>query len=200
MRVVQRHGGDECYVLLESEGTLFAACPLPKEQPSSTAVEPVLDSSRYFVLRVVDVTNESGRGTSQHAYLGLGFKERSEASDFRAAVDDYARMIQREREAQETRQARERLEGSGEGTPARGPDLSLPPGQKISMTVPLKRREGGDGHGHGHGPSEKRKQASSGPLPPPPNPAAKSQGDASGGWARFEDDPEADSFGAFQAP
>lgn len=45
-------------------GDLFAECPVPTDKPLQTAVEPVIDSSRYFVLRIVD--RESGR----HAFIG----------------------------------------------------------------------------------------------------------------------------------
>ena len=49
----------------KDSGELFAECPLPNDAPVATAVEPVIDSSRYFVLRVVDET------TGRHAFLGL---------------------------------------------------------------------------------------------------------------------------------
>lgn len=37
---------------------------MPTDKPLLTAVEPVIDSSRYFVLRIVD--RDSGR----HAFIG----------------------------------------------------------------------------------------------------------------------------------
>ena len=48
---------------------LFAECPLPNDgTPLTTAVQAVVDSSRYFVLRVVD------REAGHHAFLGVGFR------------------------------------------------------------------------------------------------------------------------------
>ena len=63
-------------------GELFAECPLPKDAKVATVVEPVIDSSRYFVLRVED------EATRRHAFLGLGFRERDAASDFKLAVQE----------------------------------------------------------------------------------------------------------------
>lgn len=42
--------------------------------PSRPSVEAVLDSSRYFVVRV--------EGDGKKAYIGMGFMERSESFDF----------------------------------------------------------------------------------------------------------------------
>ena len=61
-------------------GTEFAACPIPAgERPQ--AVEPVTDSSRYFVLRLLDPSHPQRR-----AFVGLGFNDRSEAFDFNVAL------------------------------------------------------------------------------------------------------------------
>jgi hypothetical protein len=43
--------------------------------PAKPAIEGVLDSSRYFVIRV---ENEAGK----KAYLGMGFVERTDSFDF----------------------------------------------------------------------------------------------------------------------
>lgn len=45
-------------------GELFAECPVPTDKPLVTAVEPVVDSSRYYVLQIVD------RDSQRHAFIG----------------------------------------------------------------------------------------------------------------------------------
>jgi adaptin ear-binding coat-associated protein 1/2 len=54
---------------------VFANAPYDPSRPS---VEAVLDSSRYFVVRIED----DGR----KAYIGIGFLERSESFDFSESV------------------------------------------------------------------------------------------------------------------
>jgi adaptin ear-binding coat-associated protein 1/2 len=84
--------GTRCEVRLEdpASGELFAACfvyPGQREQ----SVETVLDSSRYFVIKI-----EDGRG--KHAFVGLGFNERNEAFDFNVALSDHEKYLKRENE------------------------------------------------------------------------------------------------------
>ncbi|OIV90526.1 hypothetical protein TanjilG_32403 [Lupinus angustifolius] len=83
---------DRCEIRLEdpNSGDLFAACFVYPGQ-REVAVEPVLDSSRYFVLKV-----ENGQG--KHAFLGLGFAERNEAFDFNVALSDHDKYVRRENE------------------------------------------------------------------------------------------------------
>ncbi|KAJ3198981.1 hypothetical protein HDU82_000819 [Entophlyctis luteolus] len=69
---------------IKKKGELFAACPYP---PDGSTVEPVLDSSRYFVLTLVDP------GSGRKAYIGLGFVERSDAFDFNVALQDHAKRL-----------------------------------------------------------------------------------------------------------
>ena len=45
----------------------------------------VLDSSRYFIMRVVDSKS------SKHAFIGMAFQTRSEAFDFNVIIDDHLR-------------------------------------------------------------------------------------------------------------
>ena len=80
----------------------------------------MIDSSRYFVVRVVDTA--SGR----HAFVGLGFREREAASDFNAALYDHLQYVRRKKTAHEARlqyeeQQRQRAEqAQGERSAARG--------------------------------------------------------------------------------
>ena len=60
---------EECLIELHdgTSGDLFAVCPYVNER----VVEPAVDSSRYFVIRVVDGV--------RHAWLGIGFDTKEDA-------------------------------------------------------------------------------------------------------------------------
>ncbi|KAI9031271.1 adaptin ear-binding coat-associated protein 1 NECAP-1 [Hyaloraphidium curvatum] len=81
--------GKECFINLEDAdtGALFAQCPY---EPGGTAVESVSDSSRYFVLRVVD---RGGFYTKQSATIGIGFQERTDAFDFNVALQEFEKSV-----------------------------------------------------------------------------------------------------------
>ncbi|PPS07603.1 hypothetical protein GOBAR_AA13028 [Gossypium barbadense] len=83
---------DRCEIRLEdpNSGELFAACFIHPGQRESS-VEPALDSSRYFVLKIED-------GNGKHAFIGLGFNERNEAFDFNVALSDHEKHVRRENE------------------------------------------------------------------------------------------------------
>ncbi|CAI0557135.1 unnamed protein product [Linum tenue] len=87
LKVVSK--GEECIIRLEdkSTGELYARAFLRKEDPHP--VEPVIDSSRYFVLRI----EENVGGRLRHAFIGLGFRERTEAYDFQAALHDHMKVM-----------------------------------------------------------------------------------------------------------
>ncbi|KAH3743297.1 adaptin ear-binding coat-associated protein 1 NECAP-1 [Pelomyxa schiedti] len=86
--VVERGDIPVIKLINPTNGELFAQCPVN----SPTAVEPVIDSSRYFVLRLEDERN------GRHAYVGMGFVDRTEAFDFNAALHDHARRQQEAKE------------------------------------------------------------------------------------------------------
>lgn len=147
-------------------GQLFAECPLPRDVPVSTVVEPVIDSSRYFVLRVED------EATRRHAFVGLGFRERDSASDFKLAVQEHEQQQKREKEAAKAREEYERelAEAQASGATAEGGklhDYSLKGTVKIS--VPKKAGAAAASKGSaGAAAAAAATGAGVGILPPPP--------------------------------
>lgn len=91
------------------------------EVTSMRVVEPVADSSRYFVLRV-----EDGRGN--HAFLGLGFNSRDEAFDFKVSLQDF------ENEKNGAKRAQEAMAELGPSQ-----DFSLPEGTTIKVELKTKK-------------------------------------------------------------
>lgn len=76
----------------DSPHSIFAECPIslnPTEGDMLRFVDGVIDSSRYFVLRVKD--SKSERST----YIGVGFRERETAFEFRNCLNDYIRFVGR---------------------------------------------------------------------------------------------------------
>jgi hypothetical protein len=82
-RLVIVEKGDKCTIKFEDPNTseIFALCPV-----DDTAVEPVVDSSRYFVLRIQD-------GSGRHAFVGMGFTERNDAFDFNTTILDHLKHV-----------------------------------------------------------------------------------------------------------
>ncbi|ORX35059.1 hypothetical protein BD324DRAFT_582726 [Kockovaella imperatae] len=152
LRVVEI--GNRCELKLEdpSTGELFASATYATPW---TQVEPVLDSSRYFVIRV------EGDG-GQRAYIGMGFQERGEAFDFQVALQSVAKRASAPEPSSDPSQP---------SKPAAPPkDYSLKDGQTFTIKIP--GREGsakktpisstsGPSSGSGGG---------FGLLPPPPPP------------------------------
>ena len=81
----------------KSQQKLFALCPIDIVNQSDSEkkkighfVEAVVDSTRYFVVRVKD------EKADREALIGLGFRDREEAGDFRMALAKYESDIKRE--------------------------------------------------------------------------------------------------------
>ncbi|KAI7726541.1 hypothetical protein M8C21_032092 [Ambrosia artemisiifolia] len=157
---------NRCDIRLEdpNSGDLFAACFVHPGQRES-AVEPVLDSSRYFVLKIED-------GTGKHAFIGLGFTERNEAFDFNVALSDHEKYVKRESE-------KEKDDGEEESGISIHPAVNhrLKEGETIRITVKNKPASGAGmlsaaGLSGGAGGSEKIKPLS---LAPPPVTFTKSR-------------------------
>lgn len=112
--------GGEARVILDDAGTgkVFAEAPL--DHPN--AIEPVVDSSRYFVLRVVN--------GARHAFIGLGFQFRNEAFDFKSGCQEAIKLIHDYEAAKSAPSAEAQVIKSS------GTDYSLPQGQKITLGTP----------------------------------------------------------------
>jgi hypothetical protein len=83
--------GEECTVILEDTktGKPFAVCAINTKPGAPKAVEKVIDSSRFFVLRI--------ENQGKHAFIGIGFSERSEAFDFNVALQDHQKFLDRKK-------------------------------------------------------------------------------------------------------
>jgi len=128
-------------MLDSSSGQLFAQCQIPNGEHDKY-VERVLDSSRYFVLKITN--------GARHAFIGLGFEDRNDAFDFNCALCDFKSTFVDKSE-----------DGPGGDLASQEPakDLSLKEGQKITVNIPgmeeraARRREqqaspaGGGGFG-----------------------------------------------------
>lgn len=146
--------GDACTVLLEdsTNGSLFAQCPVDNDQPD-LSVEPVADSSRYFVLKVQD--------GAKHAFVGMGFVERNDAFDFNVTLQDHVKHVRFEREHTE-----EAVEAAA-AAPAH--DFTLKGSVNIALNTgrTSKQRERTE-------PRESKSGAGGGLLLPPPPPGGGS--------------------------
>ena len=139
-------------ILLEdpSNGQLFAAAPYTVPG----VVEQVLDSSRFFAVRV---QGEGGR----KAVLGVGFEERSEAFDFSVALQEVRKTLGIEDNgiAGGKKVSREK-----EKVPEKK-DFSLKEGETITVNI--------GGRGTGRRSQAKTNESSQGlggfSLPPPPS-------------------------------
>ncbi|XP_013637081.1 PREDICTED: uncharacterized protein At1g03900 isoform X2 [Brassica oleracea var. oleracea] len=98
LKVVSK--GEECIIKLvdKTTGELYAQAFL--RDGELHPVEAVIDSSRYFVLRV----EENIGGRARHAFIGLGFRERTEAYDFQAALHDHMKYLNKKKTAEEMEQ------------------------------------------------------------------------------------------------
>ncbi|KAF8935188.1 Adaptin ear-binding coat-associated protein 2 [Dissophora ornata] len=109
--------GKKCFIRLEDgkTGDLFAVCPY---EENKGCIESVTDSSRYFVLKIED----QGR----HAFIGLGFLDRSHAFDFNVALQDHFKHLRAEEKSAELKKA---------GAEQPKHDFSLKEGQTLSLHI-----------------------------------------------------------------
>ncbi|XP_046824157.1 NECAP-like protein CG9132 [Vespa velutina] len=143
MRLVSQ--GDAIAIKLEDKitGELFAKCPI--EQYPGIAVEPVTDSSRYFVLRI---QNDNGRS----AFIGVGFLDRSDSFDLNVALQDHFKWLKN----------RDQIEKEKE-TPKQELDLRFKEGETIKINMKITKKDGSEVVSK----SKQRPNLGVG-LPPPP--------------------------------
>jgi len=154
LRLTARGKTAEIKLVESSSGKLYAACQI--ETYPGPAVQSVADSSRYFVIKVVE-----GEKT---AYLGLGFADRADSFDLNTHLHDHFKGILTE----------DRIEQEKEEPPEKL-DLALKEGEtiKVSINIPRKNRTKSPGSraGAGAGMSLPKPPGPAGALPAPPSPA-----------------------------
>lgn len=149
-----------------SSVTLFAQSNITvsETQKLEYFLESVVDSSRYFAVKIEDLK------TSRTAHIGVGFRERDDASNFRMALQDYERSMQREIQAEAMHNKYEEEEQVCEKAIDEVPQVSkltLKEGQKIHLKL--------KGHETSETSKKKTSVSSSGAVPllkKPPRPAA----------------------------
>ncbi|CAD6575822.1 MAG: hypothetical protein TREMPRED_001501 [Tremellales sp. Tagirdzhanova-0007] len=153
--------GPRCELRLEdpNNGELFAQITYTSPW---TQVEPVIDSSRYFVLRV------EGEG-GKRAYVGMGFAERGEAFDFQVALQSVAKRTN-------PSSTNPTLGGEPPRPAAPPKDYSLKEGQTFTVKIPGregKKPSAGGGGGGGQGRGGEGREGGMFALPPPPPPGGR---------------------------
>ncbi|KAG9129959.1 hypothetical protein Leryth_007076 [Lithospermum erythrorhizon] len=143
-------------------GELYARAFLREGEPHP--VEPVIDSSRYFVLRV----EENIDGRERHAFIGLGFRERPQSYDFEAALHDHMKYLNKKKTAEEMEQKYQK--SSSDYSLKEGQTLVLQLKNKPSGGVKSKFFEQGLNNLSLEEKSNKEPKISIIPPPPPPNP------------------------------
>lgn len=146
MRVVSK--GKTCCIKLEDKnsGELFAKSPIDKYP--GIAVEAVMDSSRYFVLRIED---DNGRA----AFIGIGFADRGDSFDLNVALQEHFLWLQKSEEIEQ------------EGNDAQN-KTSLDLGFKEGQTITINMNIGKKGGNSKPRPKTSAFSGTPGLLPPPP--------------------------------
>lgn len=108
---------------LEDKGSneLFAACPVA--QYPGPAIEAVTDSSRYFVIKIVD---DNGRS----AFIGIGFSDRSDSFDLNVALQDHFKQVTKEEMIQ-----------AEDSAPKPELDLAFKAGQTIKVNINIPKSD-----------------------------------------------------------
>lgn len=133
----------------KGSGELFAKCPV--DRYPGPAVEAVLDSSRYFVVKLV---NDDG----QTAFIGIGFADRGDSFDLNVALQDHFKHVAAEAKSEET-----------EAAEAARPKLDLGFKEGQTITINLGDKKGASAR-------PRPKAGPGGPVPLLPPPPSSSRG------------------------
>lgn len=170
MRIVSQN--NMVVIKLEDKvsGNLFAKAPI--DTYPGVAIESVTDSSRYFVLRIMD---DSGR----KAFIGVGFQDRGDSFDFNVALQDHFKQIKTEKELE-----------SESTAPQPKLDLGLKQGQTFTIKLGNKaskpRPKQASALGSSLLPPPPRGASTTGFLPPPPTKQTQSVAPSgSSDWGEF---------------
>ncbi|CAK7564974.1 MAG: hypothetical protein SEPTF4163_002880 [Sporothrix epigloea] len=146
-----------------ANGQLFAAAPYT----DASVVEPALDSSRFFAVRVQD-------GQGRRAVLGIGFEERPDAFDFGVALQEARKSIGGNMAGTAAGSAQKTSTAAQKEADKK--NYSLKEGETITINLGSKYRRGGPAASAAG--SEDGEGGSSGgglsgfSLPPPPSGAS----------------------------
>jgi len=160
LRLVSRGKNLDLKLEDKSSGDLFAKCPVDKYP--GTSIEPVTDSSRYFVIRLQD---DNGRT----AFIGIGFADRGDSFDLNVALQDHFKYLEKS-----AKFSQEQAQGISNQPKL---DLSFKEGQTITLNI--GKREDGGRSSSSSGTSRPRSAGTGnvgGPvplLPPPPGAGAR---------------------------
>lgn len=122
MRLVEKDSRCILYLEDKTSGQLYAKCPV--DAYPGLAIEPVSDSSRFFVIRIQD---DSGRS----AFLGFGFTDRADSFDFNVALQDHFKLIKKTEEfVKEQQEPKQEL------------DLRFKEGETIKINMKITKKDG----------------------------------------------------------
>jgi len=157
LRVIEKSMGVAIQFEDGQTGELFARADYDPTRPS---IEAVLDSSRYFVVRVEDA--------GKKAYIGMGFVERSDSFDFNVALQDYTKRYKSSLNSGNSDESSHIPTGPKK-------DYSLKEGQTFSIAIPGRNVVPTGGNLLGSGGSSSNASLSGGSIPllPPPPSALK---------------------------
>ncbi|KAN0077127.1 Protein of unknown function (DUF1681) domain containing protein [Tylopilus felleus] len=157
LRIVEKAGTAVLLFEDSQTGELFARADYDPMKPS---IDAVLDSSRYFVVRVED----SGR----KAYIGIGFAERTDSFDFNVALQDFTKRAKAALNPPSPTLVTDM--SSPHIPPGSKRDYSLKEGQTFSISIPGKssNKSGGTSLLGTSGTGNTASSSGSIPLLPPP--------------------------------